>query len=73
MYLYVDFANPLGCAKFGFKRGDYVKAVRNESGILHAVAPKTGVAMRVKEIGNRLAIRSMSGQTLATFKNSTNC
>lgn len=44
-----------------------IDAVKNESGAIIVKSPKTGVSMTVKNNGGRMFIRSMSGQTLATF------
>lgn len=71
MKLKVDFANPRGCNVYGFVRGFVrgmsIDAVKNESGAIIVKSPKTGVSMTVKNNGGRMFIRSMSGQTLATF------
>lgn len=67
MILKVAYANPRGCNIYGFKVGAMVKARINEKGVLVVKSPKTGMDMRIKENGGRLFIRSMAGQTLATF------
>lgn len=67
MILNVAYANPRGCNIYGFKVGAMVNARINEKGVLVVKSPKTGIDMRIKENGGRLFIRSMSGQTLATF------
>lgn len=67
MKLKVDFANPRGCNVYGFRRGMSIDAVKNESGSIIVKSPKTGMSMTVKNNGGRMFIRSMSGQTLATF------
>lgn len=67
MKLKVDFANPRGCNVYGFVRGMSIDAVKNESGAIIVKSPKTGVSMTVKNNGGRMFIRSMNGQTLATF------
>lgn len=67
MILNVAFANPRGCNIYGFKVGAQVNARYDEKGVLYVTAPKTGAKMRIKENGGRLFIRSMEGQTLATF------
>lgn len=67
MKLKVDFANPRGCNVYGFVRGMSIDAAKNESGAIIVKSPKTGVRMTVKNNGGRMFIRSMSGQTLATF------
>lgn len=67
MKLKVYFANPRGCNVYGFVRGMSIDAVKNESGAIIVKSPKTGVSMTVKNNGGRMFIRSMSGQTLATF------
>ncbi len=67
MILKVAFANPRGCNIYGFKVGAAVNARHDDKGRLMVKAPKTGVDMLIKENGGRLFIRSMSGQTLATF------
>lgn len=68
MILTVAFANPRACNIFGFRERMRIEAERNDKGILYVKAPKTGAAMRVKENGGRMFIRSMSGQDLVTFK-----
>jgi hypothetical protein len=65
--LKVDFANPRGCNVYGFRRGMSIDAVKNKSGAIIVKSPKNGVSMTVKNNGGRMFIRSMSGQTLATF------
>lgn len=67
MILNVAFANPRGCNILGFKVGGMVNARTDDKGRLLVKAPKTGIEMHVKENGGRMFIRSMSGQTLATF------
>lgn len=67
MILKVAYSNPRGCNIYGFKAGAMVSARINEKGVLVVKAPKTGIDMHIKENGGRLFIRSMSGQTLATF------
>lgn len=67
MILSVAYANPRGCNIFGFKVGGMVNAKYDDRGRLMVKAPKTKVMMHIKEIGGRLAIRSMAGQTLVTF------
>lgn len=67
MKLKVDFANPRGCNVYGFRRGMSLDTVKNENGAIMVKSPKTGVYMAVKTNGGRMFIRSMSGQTLATF------
>lgn len=67
MILSVSFANPRGCNILGFKVGCMVNARVDDKGRLIVKAPKTGIEMHVKENGGRMFIRSMSGQTLATF------
>jgi hypothetical protein len=44
-----------------------IDAVKNKSGAIIVKSPKNGVSMTVKNNGGRMFIRSMSGQTLATF------
>lgn len=67
MILNVAYANHRGRNIFGFKVGAMVNARINEKGVLVVKSPKTCVDMHIKENGGRLFIRSMSGQTLATF------
>ena len=67
MILKVAYANPRGRNIYGFKVGAMVKARINYKGVLVVKSPKTCVDMHIKENGGRLFIRSMSGQTLATF------
>lgn len=67
MILNVAFSNHSGCNIYGFKQGAQVNARYDEKGVLYVIAPKTGMKMRIKENDGRMFIRSMSGQTLATF------
>lgn len=67
MILNVEFANPRGRNILGFKVGGMVNARIDDKGRLLVKAPKAGIEMHVKENGGRMFIRSMSGQTLATF------
>lgn len=67
MTLKVEYASPRGRNIYCFKVGSMVSARMNEKGVIFVKSPKTGVDMRIKQNGGRLFIRSMSGQTIATF------